>query len=229
MTYNNPNELRQQRPKIRGVADIVFCIDFSSSMSDCIEGVKKHITSFVESLETSNPNMVIDWQLGFCAYSSQEFIILPFTREVEKFSRKLSEANPKRSDEFTPGAIDYCISAFEWRPVSNRFIVVFTDEKLKDGHCEPDTAELFPYLLDKITSSRTRLFYFGPRCHYYKEFEKISRAMVTYVEDRFDALDFSTLLTNLGKSVSQSVGQQENISSDIPMIYNLQNIHITRI
>lgn len=214
---------------MKGIADVVFCIDFSGSMSSCIEGVKQHITAFVHSLETANPNMVIDWQIGFCAYTESEFVILPFTRNVNEFSRKLGSANPGGGDEFTPGALDYCISSFEWRKVSNKFVVLFTDEVLEGGYSNEDIKNRFPYLLEKITGSRTRLFFFGPRCTYYSEFEKISRAIVTYVDDRFDVMDFSTLLTNLGKTVSNSVGQQEPVRASFPMVYDLQHITITSI
>ncbi len=222
--------IQQKAAKIRGIADIVFCIDFSESMSDCIAGVKNHISTFAGSLESTNPNMVIDWQIGFCGYSDIDFIKFNFTRDTDDFSAKLEAAATEGGDEFTPGAIDFCISDFEWRPVSNKFLIVFTDETISTGGTDEQIKEgkaRFQDLLNKITNSHIRLFYFGPDCPYYRKFETISRTIVTYIEDSFSTIDFSALLGSLGKTVSQSCsGQNTGGKSKPPYIYDLSSFKI---
>jgi len=225
--------IQQKAAKIRGIADIVFCIDFSDSMADCIAGVKDHISKFAGSLETGNPNMLIDWQIGFCGYSDIDFVKFHFTRDTHDFSAKLSTATTEGGDEFTPGAIDFCISDFEWRPVSNKFLIVFTDETISTGGSDEQIKEgkaRFEDLLNKITNSHIRLFYFGPDCPHYRKFEKISRTIVTYVEDSFSTIDFSALLGSLGKTVSQSCsGQNLGGKSKQPYIYDLSSFKINNL
>ncbi|MCX6282057.1 MAG: VWA domain-containing protein [Bacteroidetes bacterium] len=222
--------IQQKISKIKGIADIVFCIDFSGSMSDCIAGVKDHISRFVSSLEAGNPNMVIDWRIGFCGYSDIDFVKYDFTKDVRDFSEKLAVANTEGGDEFTPGAIDFCISDFNWRPVSNKFLIVFTDESLTTGGSEELISvgkDKFPDLLNKISESHIRFFFFGPDCPYYKQFQTLSRTFVTTVNGSFGEIDFSTLLSSLGKTVSQSCsGQSAGGVSKPDFVYDLSSIKV---
>lgn len=225
--------IQQKITKIKGIADVVFCIDFSGSMSACIEGVKNQISNFVESLESGNPNMVIDWRIGFCGYSDTHIVKFDFTRNVNDFSKKLESARTEGWDEFTPGAVDFCISDFKWRPVSNKFLILFTDEILNTGGSDEQVKEgkaKFPELLIKISESHIRFFYFGPKCPYYSQFESLSRTVVTYVDGHFEAVDFSSLLTSLGKTVSQSCSGQFNGKYANPgYVYDLSSMKITLI
>lgn len=224
--------IKQKVGKIKGVADILFCIDFSGSMTPCIEGVKSNINAFISSLETSNPNMVVDWQIGFCSYDSDLLIISELDNDAKSFTKHLGKLST-RGQEFTPGAIDYCISEFKWRDVSNKYLVLFTDEPLVGGDSNDngDGSSKFDELLDKITNSKVWFYFFGPKCSYYEKFEKISRTYTEYIEYDFSSVDFSSLLNSLGKTVSQSCGQQNtrSLPSDLDLIYNFKNIQIQKL
>ena len=224
--------IQQKISKVKGIADIVFCIDFSGSMTSCINGVKENINTFVKSLENASPNTKIDWRIAFCAYSNDTFIILDFIKDTNIFSSSLSSVDTM-GDEFTPGAIDYSISHFDWRPVSNKFLIVFTDEQLIGGssYDNGDGSSKFEELLNKIEITKTRLFFFGPKCTYYSRFEKISRTYVEYLESGdFSSVNFSDLLSSLGKTVSQSCGQQaQESSTPAKFIYDLSNFTIKKI
>jgi len=224
--------IQQKAAKIKGVADIVFCIDFSGSMEPCIEGVKNHVNTFVKSLETASPNTKIDWRIAFCAYSNDTLIVQDFVKDTGIFSSNLSSINTM-GDEFTPGAVDFCITYFKWRPVSNKFIIVFTDETLEGGSSSDNGngSSKYEELLKKIENSRSRLFFYGPRCSYYSQLEKISRTFVEYLESGgFSTVNFSSLLSSLGKTVSQScTNQQQESSSDMDYIYEFKNFNIKNI
>jgi hypothetical protein len=224
---NNPNELRMQRPRIRGIADIVFCIDFSPSMRTCIDGVKDHVSTFVQSIEQADPNKAIDWRIAFVGYSSKELVVCPFTKDPASFAQKLAGAKVKRADEFTAGAIDYCISELDWRPVSNKFLVVFTDETLKNGFTdEGRVIELFPQFLKKVGDSGVWLFFFGPECPYYDEFKRYARGKVTVIRDKFARVSFGELFSFLGKTVSNSTGQGQEAKGKLPMVFDLSKFTI---
>jgi len=208
----------------------VFCIDLSGSMRPCIEGVKKHVSTFVSNLETGSPNMVIDWRMAFCGYNAENFYISNFTDSTADFSNILRKVNVENRNEYTPGAIDYCVSNLPWRNECNKFLIVFTDESLKGGVENSDTIPNFPDLLQEIEESHTSLFFFGPKDRYYGQFEKLPRSNTNFISDSFDRVDFSTLLSSLGKTVSRSSGGQGGYSSYTPRsVYDISGISIKTI
>lgn len=200
--------IQQKIAKLKGIADIVFCIDFSGSMESCIKGVKDHIQNFVNSLETTNKNLIIDWRLALCAYSDTEFYVMDFTNDTKEFSRKLASLSTLYN-EFTPGAIDFSITHFDWRQKSTKILVVFTDETLETGIFVEESKRLFNDLLNKISYSKIKLFFYGPRCPHYSKFEQVSGVFTNFLDDTsFASVDFTKLLSILGKTVSQSCYQQ---------------------
>jgi len=53
----------------KGVADVVFCLDASDSMKPCIDGVKTHISSFLEGLK-SDGQRTWDVRFDFLAHQT---------------------------------------------------------------------------------------------------------------------------------------------------------------
>lgn len=200
--------IRQKVAKTKGVSDIIFCIDLSGSMTPCIEGVKEHVNTFVASLETGSPNMIIDWQLAFCGYNCANFYVSEFSNNARDFRRKVGRVDVEEWDEYTPGAIDFCINHFNWRPVANRFLIVFTDEEMMDGQEYDDTTSNFPSLLQEIEDNKIRLLFFGPKDKYYEQFGSVPRSMTNFISGSFDSVNFADLLSSLGKTVSQFSGSQ---------------------
>jgi hypothetical protein len=150
--------IQQQISKIKGISDIIFCIDKSGSMGPCIGGVKNNINNFINAINTFSPNLKIDWKIGFCSYDNETFDILDFTNDTLKFSSLLSSVTPG-GNEFTAGAIDFCITYFKWREVSNRFLLVFTDEPMEGGWYFEESKAKFPELLRKIMENHIYLHF----------------------------------------------------------------------
>jgi len=196
--------IQQVASKVKGVSDIIFCIDKSGSMTSCIEGVKNNITTFVNSIEKNSPNSIIDWQLGFCAYDDMSFDVLNLVDDTSKFSNSLALVQTG-GNEFTAGAIDYCISGMKWRKISNKFLLLFTDEPLEGGDKIEESKSKFNDLLKKIVSNHIYLYFYGPKCPYYNQFSQLSKADAVFLEsDNFNNLDFKNIMGNLGKTVSLS-------------------------
>ena len=198
--------IQQIVSKIKGVADILFLIDSSDSMAPCIAGIKNNLTSFVNYMENTDPNLMVDWQIGFCSHNT-EYNIHLLSSDVTEFLNELSKVKTM-GDEFTPGALDYSITSFNWRNNSTKYIVLFTDETLEGGILIQMAKNNFSKLFRKLIESRIYLFYFGPQCPYYCQFEQIPNSRVEYIANDFTNIDFKEILQSIGRTVSASCTSQ---------------------
>ena len=58
----------ENAPRIKGVADIVFVVDVSGTMSDIIDAVKQYIAEFVDMLLNDPQSTVRDVRLGLVTH-----------------------------------------------------------------------------------------------------------------------------------------------------------------
>lgn len=85
--------------KVKGVVDIVFLIDATGSMANCIQKLKENVMLFFKSLTEKSGNSippVKDWRakiVGFRDYEADGaadwFVDNPFTRDVGELQRQL--------------------------------------------------------------------------------------------------------------------------------------------
>jgi hypothetical protein len=217
--------IKQQKRerKIKGVADIVFCIDASGSMEPCIEGVKKHIEKFLDGV-SSNPQLsYLDWRLGIVAHDSEHFYIMDFTTDLSRFKDALKRIETG-GNEFTLPALDWSLD-FPWRNDSHKIIVLFTDEPLETG-AEPDFQRLkMKELYEKIVSLRCMVYFVGPSCPEYEEFAKLPRCFFEEIKGHKDfyKVGFDKVLERIGKTISGSIlSTQQPSKPNIPKdIYNI--------
>ncbi len=218
---------QQQIAKIKGVTDVVFCIDRSKSMHPCIEGLKKTINTFIHSVETTNESVEVDWRIGFLAYDDKKFYQFDLTDKIEDFTSKLSEI-VTGGNEYTPGALDYLINSFQWRQEANRTIILFTNESFKGGILKGLDPGKWDNLLQRIMEMKIRVKYFGPECPYYRKFEQTPRCNTTIVKD-FSTVDFTSLMKLLGSTVSQASTQGSPNIEGGNHLYDLSDISIIKI
>lgn len=206
-------------------ADIMFVIDNSYSMNDCIKGVHETVGDFVSSLgagvEGQSP---VDWRIGLLSYTNYMFRFLDLTDDVAAFREQLAIRLPK-GDELTPGAIDFAISNASWRDGAQRVVVIFTDETLLGGK---GGEEGFADLLRKIADSRVQPVYYGPDCDFYAKFTQCPLGEVNVVDD-FSGISFGALMDRLAVTVSSG----NSIAGAAPVVkesvYDLSSIKITRV
>jgi hypothetical protein len=216
----------------RGTADIVFCLDASSSMQPCFDAMRKHIGEFVTSLQ-SNAQMKWDWRLDFVAHcagdggggtvfsqrsmyheavwhslyhesaQSRQF----FTNDLEEFKRGLAGIKVS-GDEAPLVALDICLD-FPWRPAANchRVVILLTDEPAEDGVAVDAQREAVPKLIQKIQKLKVLLFMVGPESEMFNQLSQVNKSEYEVVDsagDGLSRLDFRKLLSAIGKSVSVS-------------------------
>ena len=208
-------------------ADIMFCIDNSGSMEECIQGVRDTVNEFVNALESGvDGQSEVDWRIGLISYSDDKFVFQDLSKDTSRFRSLLKRR--VEGDEFTPGAIDYTITHASWRPGAQHIIVVFTDEKLEEGRSRRNRdngAAGFGELLHKITSSHVQIIYYGPQCEHYRRFQMCPKSEVNFM-DSFAGVDFTRLMMRMALTVSSGNSFDNDVAVVKNMVYDLSDIDI---
>ncbi len=213
--------IQQKVAKIKGVADIVFCIDATASMQPCIDNVKDNIDHFVRSIETASPNTKVDWRARILAYRDfnvdKEYLMneFPFVNSPDQLKSQLDSVTADGGGdepESTLDAILYATKKSEWRPNTHKIIVVFTDatplpnlnNKTTSEFGIPDDFEIFKQTV--LIENRIKLFLYGQKSPIYDDLSKQSRTTIIQFGNAVEELkmaDFKAILDTIGKTVSQ--------------------------
>ena len=158
--------MADQQEKVKGVVDIVFLMDATGSMGNCIDKLKENVMLFFKSLtevdpETQNFPPVKDWRakvVGFRdvdADGSAWFEDNDFTRDVGEIERQLSLLKAKDGGDIPESLLDAIYKVADapksgkgveqpqsWRHRSDaaRAIVAFTDAPYKPRMTAPGIA-----------------------------------------------------------------------------------------
>jgi hypothetical protein len=214
-------EIKQVVSKVKGVADIVFCLDITGSMQPCIDSVKTNVGSFVETIKNSNPNQPIDWRARVMGYrdfnvdpepiiNNMDFVTTP--EEIQNQLNSLNATGGGDEPESTLDAIMYGVLQSKWRSPCHKTIVVFTDAPTLPNLNTKTTNELgitdsFDVFKQILYENHVKLFLYGPRDPIYEEISKESRMSVEQMENAGDGLrnlDFKRILETIGKTVSEA-------------------------
>lgn len=138
--------------KKKGVPDIVFLLDASGSMSECIQAVTQNISTFVDTLSASDANggvLIKDWRIRVLAYrdrladGSYWFIDNPFTSDIAEVKSQLAAIEAKGGGDEPESLMDAMYTLTQWsaaekgatasptgwrhRHDAARVVVIFTD------------------------------------------------------------------------------------------------------
>jgi hypothetical protein len=221
--------VRQQKestPKIRGVADIVICLDCTGSMGPCIDGVKNNLKAFVENLTTGNTNNPLDWKAMAVGYRDIQDTRAPafegfqnqFTDDEGNLKNQIDSFEATVGGDEPESLLDalYKIAAeIPWPHdigKAHRIVVVFTDASCRDS-LDPSTTSgdrSYNKIIDLYSRGHFKLFLFGINFHLYKSMcEKIPKSVFfpqgdTYKEviANLQKTGFEKVMAQLGKSVS---------------------------
>lgn len=197
----------ENEPNVKGVADVVFVLDKSGSMSDVVQGVQNYIAGFVDSALNDPQSTLRDVRLGLVTHdapNSARVHWAPFVTSSKEFQSNLA-ASPSGCDEFGLPAVDTALD-FPWRAQARRYIVFFTDEGVDGG---TDSALQRSKLMDlgrKMAAMHVHFIGFGPQCDAYAILGKTpgSDYRVTG-HSELDGVTMKSVLEGLGKTVSQGI------------------------
>lgn len=219
----------------RGVADIVFCLDASGSMSPCFEGVRNHVGDFIAGLNPGG-QMPLDVRFDFAAHRciadgappelkmesvhNRSLLAalygLPsqatrfFSHDVEEVRRRLAEIRTE-GDEASLVALD-CVLDFPWRQAAacHRVVILMTDEAFETGAWQAPQVARLGDLVRKIQDLKVMLYLVTPESEVFSrlsEVDKCEHIVVDASGDGLKSVDFAEVLGFVGKSVSMSTLQ----------------------
>ncbi len=119
------------------LVDIAFLMDNSGSMSSSINAVSNNVTNFINNLAGSG----VDSALGLCRYGSGVNGGNPFLEDSGILTTNLTYfrdnvwARNDISGGYEPGyyAMTHSIAGFNWRPGSQKVMIIITDEYPAQG------------------------------------------------------------------------------------------------
>lgn len=207
-----PASAPQARGKTKGVADVVFLIDISGSMSPIIDALRKNIEAFVDSLSSGDANNaapVRDWRakvVGFRdieAAASEGLEWLedhPFVRDAVALKAQLGQLQAQGGGDEPESLLDalYKVATMEaspkgaqsedankWRYRSEaaRVIVVFTDASYKETMSIPEAkGGALQDVANVVMANRIILSLFAPNFEGYDRLSQIDKSEWEVVE-----------------------------------------------
>jgi len=200
----------ENAPKIKGVADVVFVLDVSGTMSDIVQGVKDHISNFVGLLVNDPQSTVKDVRLGLVTHDvggAPNVFAAPFTSSPDEFRRNVNSA-PDGASEYGLPAIDKALD-FPWRESCRRYVVFFTDEDVDGGNDPQLQKSKLIDLCRKLTALHVHFVGFGPSCNAYEMVGKTpgSTYRVT-THDELSSIGLDNVLQGIAKTITASLDQK---------------------
>jgi len=202
----------QARAKTKGVADLVFVVDVSGSMSTCIDALRKNIESFIDSLSRGDGNSaapVRDWRgkvVGYRDIESAEseglpwIVENPFVRDVAALKAQLSALKAEGGGDEPESLLDTLFKVAsmpaipkgsqaedpeKWRYRSDaaRVVIVFTDASFKETMSIPEAkGGSLQDVANVIMANRIILSLFAPNFEGYDRLSQIDKSEWEVVE-----------------------------------------------
>jgi len=202
----------QERPKTKGVADIVFLVDVSGSMSPCIDALRRNIEAFIDSLsrgDANNAAPVRDWRGKVVGYRDIEaaqgeglpwIVDHPFVRDAGALKTQLGTLQANGGGDEPESLLDalYTVAAMEavpkgsqtedpakWRYRSDaaRVVIVFTDASFKETMSLPEAkGGSLQDVANLVMANRIILSLFAPNFEGYDRLSQIDKSEWEVVE-----------------------------------------------
>jgi von Willebrand factor type A domain len=200
------------RAKTKGVADLVFVVDVSGSMSPCIDALRKNIEAFIDSLSHGDGNTVAavrDWRgkvVGYRDIESAEseglpwVVDNPFVRDVAALKSQLAALKAEGGGDEPESLLDtlYKVASMpaspkgsqseepeKWRYRSDaaRVVIVFTDASFKETMSIPEAkGGSLQDVANVIMANRIILSLFAPNFEGYDRLSQIDKSEWEVVE-----------------------------------------------
>ena len=197
------------RPKIKGVADIVFLLDATGSMQPSIDAVKRNIGTFVDKLESPDENATLpvkDWRAAVWEFrdvradGGRWLVRHPFVRTAGELRGQLGSVVASGGGDEPESLLDalYAVAKMDaspraanegepekWRArgVATRVVVVFTDASFHPALSEPAGLDIDD-AINAVEAAHIRLTLFAPKMGCYDDLAETQHCKYEAVESR---------------------------------------------
>ena len=200
------------RAKTKGVADMVFLVDVSGSMSPCIDALRRNIEAFIDSLsrgDANNAAPVKDWRAKVVGYRDFEaagaeglpwIVDNPFVRDAGALKSQLAALDANGGGDEPESLLDalYTVASMQatpkgsqtedptkWRYRSDaaRVVIVFTDASFKETLSVPEAkGGSLQDVANIIMANRVILSLFAPNFEGYDRLSQVDKSEWEVVE-----------------------------------------------
>jgi len=215
--------------KMKGVADLVFCVDCTGSMAPCIDGLKAELHRFISELETPPEQglLSVNWRLRVLGFRDLFQDAEPWINANSPMVSTAAEARAQVDALQADGGGDEPESALDalwtatattpWRKPCNRIVIFFSDaSSLPNMH--PNTVSVgasgndVSAVAQALAEAGCRLHAWAPPGGVWDQLRCLPRVVFSPLSsggDGMASLNFEELMGNLRRTVSQvaSVGQ----------------------
>ena len=198
------------RPKIKGVADIVFLLDATGSMQPSIDAVKRNIGTFVDRLEKpedENATLPVkDWRAAVWEFrdvradGARWLVRHPFVRSAGELRGQLGGVVASGGGDEPESLLDalHAVAKMDasprdanegepekWRArgVATRVVVVFTDASFHPALSEPAGLDIDD-AINAVEAAHIRLTLFAPQMACYDDLAETQHCKYEAVESR---------------------------------------------
>ena len=215
------------RPKIKGVADIVFLLDATGSMQPSIDAVKRNIGTFVDKLESPDENATLpvkDWRAAVWEFrdvradGGRWLVRHPFVRSAGELRGQLGGVVASGGGDEPESLLDalHAVAKMDasprdanegepekWRArgVATRVVVVFTDASFHPSLSEPAGLDIDD-AINAVEAAHIRLTLFAPQMACYDDLAETQHCKYEAVESRPGECAVSALARFTGDSAA---------------------------
>ncbi len=219
--------------KKKGIADIVFLLDVSGSMTPCLDALKANIGVLIDGFTNPGSNadaIVKDWRIKVSGYSdynadgSQWWQEYPFTDDPDQVRENLASLEIKGGGDEPESLLDglWMLAKMpatdkgtqplsdSWRYKSDaaRVVIIFTDASCHMELAIPEAGGAgFEDVVRKVQSVGMRLSVYCPEADCYHSISSIDKAEVEFIGSLSDAVDkmaeFTSNTENFEKTLDQ--------------------------
>lgn len=232
-----------QSQKLKGFCDIVICVDATGSMSPCIEALKSQIRTFIDGLEKPRDanTLPLNWRLKVVGFrdliAGENFINIdgPMVKTASEAQAQVDLLEAGGGGDEPESALDalwHAAAKTEWRPTkedpspARRVVVLFSDASSHPSlHHDTVSAGAAGNDINAVrlalAENSVYAYVWAPESSAWTELALQNRFLVfTRLEDAGTGLasvDFSALLSHLGKTLSQSAAGFEGSGQTQPI------------
>jgi Mg-chelatase subunit ChlD len=186
--------------KKKGIPDIVFLLDASGSMKECIQAVTQNIATFVDTLATPDANggiQIKDWRIRVIGYrdrdadGSQWLVDNPFSNDIATVKSQLAALEAKGGGDEPESLYDAMYALTQWpsdekggqglptgwrhRHDAARVVVIFTDASCKPGFKAADgSTGTVNDLMQAYNANKLKVILYAPEAPCYMELSSMS-------------------------------------------------------